>query len=192
MTEPMKLKEFLQAEGAQDWRIVSDGACAFYRTGSLAEAARFVQAMSAIPGIEDHPPAVDVRHEGVTVRLVTLTSEYMGMTRLDLELARLIAETARELGLIADASAIQSVLIIPGAPDIKQVMPFWRAVLGYDPRPDSPDEDLVVPLAHAERWAELLGDSRLVTLDGVGHALLLQAPDRVADTIGSFIEEVAV
>jgi len=55
----------------------------------------------------------------------------------------------------------------------------------------SPDDDLVVPLAHAERWAELLPDSRLVTLDGVGHALLLQAPDRVADTIGSFIEEVA-
>ena len=22
-------------------------------------------------------------------------------------------------------------------------MPFWRAVLAYDPRPDSPDEDLV-------------------------------------------------
>jgi len=55
----------------------------------------------------------------------------------------------------------------------------------------SPGEDLVVPLAHAERWAELLPNSRLVTLDGVGHALLLQAPDRVAHTIGSFIEEVA-
>ncbi|HEY8018643.1 MAG TPA: VOC family protein, partial [Actinomycetota bacterium] len=25
------------------------------------------------------------------------------------------------------------------------VMPFWRAVLGYEPRPDSPDEDLVDP-----------------------------------------------
>jgi 4a-hydroxytetrahydrobiopterin dehydratase len=25
------------------------------------------------------------------------------------------------------------------------VMPFWREVLGYDPRPDSPDEDLVDP-----------------------------------------------
>ena len=24
-------------------------------------------------------------------------------------------------------------------------MPFWRAVLGYEPRPDSPDEDLVDP-----------------------------------------------
>ena len=25
------------------------------------------------------------------------------------------------------------------------VMPFWRAILGYEPRPDSPDEDLVDP-----------------------------------------------
>ena len=88
---------------------------------------------------------MDIRHDGVTVRLVTLNSEYMGMTTTDLDLARLISDKARELGLSADPSAIQSVLIVPGALDIKQVMPFWRAVLGYDPRPDSPEEDLVDP-----------------------------------------------
>jgi len=145
MSDQLKMKEFHQAEGAQDWRIVSDGACAFYRTRSLAEAARFVHAIGEVPGIEDHPPAVDIRHDGVTVRLVTLNSEYMGMTTTDLDLARLISDKARELGLSADPSAIQSVLIVPGALDIKQVMPFWRAVLGYDPRPDSPEEDLVDP-----------------------------------------------
>ena len=145
MSDLLKIKEFHQAEGAQDWRIVSDGACAFYRTSSFAEAANLARAISEIPGVEDHPPAVDIRHDGVTVRLVTLNSEYMGMTARDLELARLISEKARELRVTADPSAIQSVLIIPGAPDIKQVMPFWRAVLGYDPRPDSPDEDLVDP-----------------------------------------------
>lgn len=145
MSDQIKMKEFHAADGAQDWRIVSDGACAFYRSGSLAEAARLVRAISEIPGVEDHPPAVDIRHDGVTVRLVTLNSEYMGMTTTDLELCRLISVKARELGLSADPSAIQSVLIIPGAPDIKQVMPFWRAVLGYDPRPDSPEEDLVDP-----------------------------------------------
>ena len=26
-----------------------------------------------------------------------------------------------------------------------EVMPFWRALLGYEPRGDSPDEDLVDP-----------------------------------------------
>jgi 4a-hydroxytetrahydrobiopterin dehydratase len=38
---------------------------------------------------------------------------------------------------------VQHLTIIPGAPDIAAVTPFWRAVLCYDRRPDSPEEDLV-------------------------------------------------
>ena len=67
------------------------------------------------------------------------------MSTRDVELARLISVAARSLGLIADPTAVQSLLVIPGAPDIRAVMPFWRAALGYEPRPDSPDEDLVDP-----------------------------------------------
>lgn len=40
---------------------------------------------------------------------------------------------------------MQSLLVIPGAPVTSEVMPFWRAVLGYAPRGDSPDEDLIDP-----------------------------------------------
>jgi len=54
----------------------------------------------------------------------------------------------------------------------------------------SPDEDRVVPLAHAARWAELLPDARRVTVDGTGHGLVLQAPQRVADVLTAFFEEV--
>jgi len=104
-----------------------------------------VAAIAELEGIEEHPPAVDVRAGGVTVRLITVADDYMGMTELDLDLARRIAAEARDLGLSADPTAVQSLLIIPGAPDITTVMPFWRAVLGYEPRPDSPDEDLVDP-----------------------------------------------
>jgi 4a-hydroxytetrahydrobiopterin dehydratase len=59
--------------------------------------------------------------------------------------SRKISALARERGLSADPSAVQSLLVIPGAPVNAKVMPFWRAVLGYDPRADSPDEDLVDP-----------------------------------------------
>ena len=59
------------------------------------------------------------------------------------ELARGISAAARALGLATDPSAVQSVLVIPGATDTAAVMPFWRAALGYEPRGDSPDEDLV-------------------------------------------------
>src|SRR5688500_17389518 len=145
MTENISPEQFHEAEGAEEWRVVGDGACAYFRTGSLAEAARFVQGISSLAGVNDHHPDVDVRQDGVTVRLITSSDEYMGMSTRDVELARQISEVAREQGLSADPSAIQGFLVIPGAPVTAGVMPFWRAVLGYVPRPDSPEEDLVDP-----------------------------------------------
>jgi 4a-hydroxytetrahydrobiopterin dehydratase len=56
-----------------------------------------------------------------------------------------VGRIASDHGLTADPSAIQSLLLIPGAPDRSAIMPFWQAILGYEPRIDSPDEDLVDP-----------------------------------------------
>ena len=47
-----------------------------------------------------------------------------------------------EMELSADPAAIQGLSVIPGATDRREIMPFWQAVLGYERRPDSPDEDL--------------------------------------------------
>jgi 4a-hydroxytetrahydrobiopterin dehydratase len=145
MTERITPKQFRESEGVEDWRVLGDGANAYFRTGSFAAGARLVQAISELPGVEDHNPDIDVRHDGVTVRLVTFIEDYGGMTRRDAELARLISVAARDLGLAADPSAVQSVLVIPGATARAEVMPFWRAALGYEPRRDSPAEDLVDP-----------------------------------------------
>jgi 4a-hydroxytetrahydrobiopterin dehydratase len=144
-TTPITARDFHQADGTGDWRIVSEGACTLFRTESFAASARLVDAISALPDIDQHQPDVDVRREGVTVRLITITDDYYGMSTRDLDSARQISAAARELGLSGDAATVQSALIIPGAPDIAAIMPFWRAVLGYEPRPDSPDEDLVDP-----------------------------------------------
>jgi 4a-hydroxytetrahydrobiopterin dehydratase len=104
-----------------------------------------VQAISALPGVDDLQPDVDVRHDGVTVRMVAFIEGYGGMIQGHVELARRISAAARKLGLSADPSAVQSLLVIPGATSRAEVMPFWRAVLGYEPRRDSPAEDLVDP-----------------------------------------------
>lgn len=145
MIEHISPKQFHESEGVEEWRLTSEGATAFFRTRSFAESARFVQAISAIPGIEDHRPGLDVRHDGVTIHTITYTEAYFGPSMRDVGLARRISIVARELGLSADPTAVQSLLIIPGAPDIAQIMPFWQAILGYEPRHDSPAEDLVDP-----------------------------------------------
>jgi 4a-hydroxytetrahydrobiopterin dehydratase len=162
--EAMKTADFLAA--VPDWRIVSDGAVAFYPTDSLATSVKFVGALSAIAGLGEHRFGIDLRQGGVTVRVVTLREDLMGLTARDLELAQQISKVATDHGLEADPAQVQSLLIIPGAPDIKAIMPFWRTVLGYVPRPDSPEEDLVDPHDRdAAFWFETMEEPRG---DGLG------------------------
>jgi len=162
MTDQISPKQFHEAKGAEDWRVLGgDGATAYFRTRSFAVSARLVQAISELPGVDDHRPAIDVRHDGVTVRMITFTADYGGMTRGHVELARQISAAARKLGLAADTSAVQTLSVIPGATVTAEVMPFWRAALGYEPRPDSPEQDLVDPRSRGPSfWFERMHEPR--------------------------------
>ena len=161
MSEQISLKQFLASNGVEDWRLVSEGAVAHFATDSFATAARFVDALAKLPGIEQHQPAVDIRADGVTVRLITYTESYFGPGTADVDIGRKISETARTLGLRSDPSKVQSILIIPGAPSVPDVLPFWRAALGYEPRRDSPKEDLVDPNDRGPAfWFETMKEPR--------------------------------
>jgi len=161
MSERITVRQFHADPRVADWRVVGDGACTYFRTGSFAESARLVQAIGELPGLDSHSPDVDLRRDGVTVRLITIADDYYGMSQRDVELARQISAAARRLGLSGDPSAVQSVLVIPGAPVTAEVMPFWRAVLGYEPRSDTPDEDLVDPRGRGPAfWFERMAEPR--------------------------------
>ena len=161
MTDRISPKQFHETEGTDDWRVIGDGACAFFGTRSFTEGAQLVQKIGELPGVDQHHPDIDVRRDGVTVRLVTIADDYYGMSRRDVDLARQISAVARELGLSADPSAVQSVLVIAGATSTAEVMPFWRAVLGYEPRRDSPAEDLVDPRSRGPAfWFERMNEPR--------------------------------
>jgi len=106
--------------------------------------ARLVHAISELAGLDDHLPDVDLRHDGVIVRLITVAPAYYGLSERDLELARQISAIARKPSVVADPAKVQTVQVTIVASDIPRVKPFWRAVLGYRDRDDSP-EDLVDP-----------------------------------------------
>jgi 4a-hydroxytetrahydrobiopterin dehydratase len=144
MTKPITMRQFHETAGVEDWRVVGDGACTYFVTGSFAAGARLVQAISELDGLEDHHPDVDLRYGGVTVRLLTMTADYAGLSERDVELARQISAVAGELGLRADPWAVQTVQVTIDALVGPEVMPFWQAVLGYEGRDDSP-EDLIDP-----------------------------------------------
>src|SRR4029079_13435750 len=142
MTDSITPKHFHEAGGTEDWRVIGNGACAFFPTSSLAQSAQLVVAVTELPSIEEHMPDIDVRPDGVTFRLLTKERDYYGMSQRDVEVARSISQAARALGLAGDPSQVQGFLVIAGSADPASVMPFWQAILGYDRRPDTPDEDL--------------------------------------------------
>jgi 4a-hydroxytetrahydrobiopterin dehydratase len=189
MEDGIRVRDFHAAEGTGDWRVVSDGACAVFRTASFAESARLVAAIAELPGVESHPPAVDVRAGAVTVRLLTRASDWWGVSQRDLEAARRISAVAADLGLRADPAAVQSLLVIPGAPDPAAILPFWEAVLGYERRPDSPEEDLVDPQDRGVPfWFEAMDEPRPGGLGAIHVAVWLpfeEAEARVAAALAA-------
>src|SRR5436853_6589899 len=144
MSDWITARRFHESEGVEDWRGVGEGAGAHFRTGSFAAGARLVSAISELAALHDHHPDVDLRHDGVIVRLITVASDYYGLSERDLELARKISAIARKLGVPADPATVQTVLITIDAFDIPKVKPFWRAVLADQDREASP-EGLVDP-----------------------------------------------
>jgi 4a-hydroxytetrahydrobiopterin dehydratase len=140
MTEQITPRQFHEAAGCEDWRVLFGGACAHFRTGSFAVGVALVDAIGRLTDTANHHPEVDVRSEGVTVRL--RTDDLGGLSERDVELARQISAAARELSVPADPTAVQSVQATIDALVPPQVMPFWRAVLGYR---QVGDEDLVDP-----------------------------------------------
>ncbi|KAB1985761.1 VOC family protein [Streptomyces triticiradicis] len=143
-TGHIRPRRFHETAGLEDWRVVGEGACAYFRTGSFAAGAQLVRAISELPGVVDDHPDVDLRREGVTVRLIALTDDYYGLTERHIDLAGQISAIARSLALPADPSAVQTVQVTVDALSGADVVPFWRALLGYRDRAKS-DEDLVDP-----------------------------------------------
>ena len=93
-TKPITPRQFLEAEGTEDWRVVSEGACAFFRTKSFADSVALLQAIGEIADAGDAPD-VDIRSGGVTVRLITTTAENYGLSESHIELARRISALAQ-------------------------------------------------------------------------------------------------
>ena len=56
MTEHITARQFHADPSLAEWRVIGDGACTFFRTRSFVESARLIQAISELPGLENHTP----------------------------------------------------------------------------------------------------------------------------------------
>lgn len=181
-------RQFQAAAGAEAWRVLPEGASAFFETDDFATSLRLVERIGAVV-VPGHEPHIDIRGDGVTVLLRAFKPDGYGLFQPDLDMALAISRAAAELDLVATPSAVQGLSVIPGATDRSAIMPFWEAVLAYEPRPDSPDEDLVDPHDRlAPFWFEEMDELRP---DGKGSVHLVvwvpwdQADARVAAALAA-------
>ena len=131
--ERLTAKQFQQAGGVEDWRVLAFGASAWFVAPSHAAGAALVR---RIAELTDELPDVDLRARGVHVRILRLNEASVA-------LAAAISTAARDVGLTADPSALQTVQLAFDVTDRAAVMPFWRTAMAYV---QSGDEDLVDPL----------------------------------------------
>jgi 4a-hydroxytetrahydrobiopterin dehydratase len=135
-------KDFLAAEGVDDWVVLHGGATAVFRVGSMDEAARLAGAVAAIPGLAGSGTLLTVADTRLTVRL---TRDLWRLEARHIDLARAVSAVARTHDAPADRASVQEVqLAISAKPDAIDLA-FWRAVLGYDPMSDDNGVD---PLGH--------------------------------------------
>ena len=125
MTDRITSKRFHEI----GWRVVRDDASTRFHPGTFAASLSLVEAIGRLGDGGSQRPDLDVRSEWVTVRL---RCDAEGrFSEDDLTLAERISTTARDLGASLDLTGLQAVQVAIDALVIPEVMPFWRAVLGY-------------------------------------------------------------
>jgi 4a-hydroxytetrahydrobiopterin dehydratase len=122
MGETVTPKQFHEV----DWRVVRNDACTHVRTGSFAAGLALVGAIGRLADAANHHPDVDLRSDGVTVRLRSGSNGRL--SERDVALARQISAAASELDLPIDLNGMQSIQVAIDALVIPDVLPFWRAV----------------------------------------------------------------
>lgn len=133
---------FHAATGVDDWRMLYCGPIAHFATASVHAGVAFAVAVAALEEVAQHPPLIDVRPSGVTVRL---HADLLDLADNDgvADRARAVSAGARERGFAPRPDLTQDVQIaIATRLPVDEVRPFWRAVLGYA---DHASDDLVDP-----------------------------------------------
>jgi 4a-hydroxytetrahydrobiopterin dehydratase len=144
-------RDFLAADGVDDWVVLHGGATAVFRVQSLGAAAQLAEAIGHVPGLEGSGALLTIADSCLTVRLTR------GVFRLEeghIELARAVSAIAQTHGAVADRTGVQEVQFAIAAKPEAVDVGFWRAVLGYA---RLADDNAIDPLGHGSTvWLQEL------------------------------------
>lgn len=148
-------RDFLGAEGIEDWVVVHGGAVAVFRVASLSEAVRLAAAVSDAAGIEGSGVLLTLANESLSVRL---SRDLWQLEARHIELARRISAVVAQAGGVPDRGSVQEVQFAIAAKPHAIDIGFWRAVLGYSPMAE---DNAIDPLGHGSTvWMQELDDAK--------------------------------
>jgi 4a-hydroxytetrahydrobiopterin dehydratase len=183
MAELITPKQFHDAAGVDDWRVLWSVAFSVFRTGDFATGLKLVDEIGRLAEGAGHYPDLNLRAGVLEVRLVT--KEQWSLTDLDLSLARQISAAAGALGVSADPDHTRTWEFALDALNVDKVRTFWCAVLGYEMAGDSDiaDPDGLYPAVYVQQMDEMRTGRNRIHIDvGVPHD---QAEDRVAAALAA-------
>ena len=183
MAERITPKQFHDAAGVDDWRVLWSVAFAVFRTGGFATGLKLVTEIGRIAEAAGHHPDLTLRSSVLEVRLVT--KEHWSLTDLDLSVAAQISDAARALDVQADPHHTRTWEFALDALDVDKVRTFWCAVLGYEMAgpSDIVDPDGLYPPVYVQQMAEMRTGRNRIHIDvGVPHD---QAEARVAAALAA-------
>jgi 4a-hydroxytetrahydrobiopterin dehydratase len=148
-------REFVAAEGLDDWVVLHGGATAVFRVGSVREAAALAQAIADVPEMEGSGALLTVSGPSLNVRL---SRDLWQLESQHVDLARAVSAVARSQGAVADRGSVQEVQVAVSAKPDSVDVGFWRAVLGYSAMSD---DNAVDPLGHGSTiWMQELEEAK--------------------------------
>lgn len=129
-SERITAAQFHRSPGVTDWRVTDTGPQAVFTARSLAHAASLVAPVVAAAERCGVLADIDVRPEGVVVRIPD--RDWDGIPAAATDLAASVSQAAAELGLTADPARAQSVGIYIAQHSEADTRPFFMAALGYE------------------------------------------------------------
>jgi 4a-hydroxytetrahydrobiopterin dehydratase len=130
---------FHRAPDVSDWRVTGTGPQAVFIATSLAHAAELVAPIVAAAARLGILPDIDLRPEGIVVRVPYRDAE--GIPAAAGDFAAAVSRAAAERGLTPDPSRAQSIGIYVAEHSRADVRPFFIAALGYEPLGDTDAAD---------------------------------------------------
>ena len=126
---PLRGQE-IHDEGLDGWRKVLNKLVVRFATGDFNTGAALVARIAEVADEANHHPDVDLRYPHLTVSL--MSHDVDAITARDVRLARRISDLAAGAGVAAVEHAPDVLELALDTPNHEQVLPFYRALLGYE------------------------------------------------------------